>query len=83
MHQESLQIKQTWLRKLNWLLNDAMDEQIKDSDENIAIQDKREKKHLEAIKEVQKIVEELTTPYHRKSLNLPDPHQSSECQTYT
>ena len=41
--------------KLIKKLNDAMEEEIKDSDDKIAILEEREKKNLEAIKELQKI----------------------------
>ena len=69
--------------KLIKKLNDAMEEEIKDSDNKIAILEEREKKNLKAIQELQKMVEELKAPHHGESLNPPGPQQSSECQTYT
>ena len=48
-------------------LNDAMEEEIKNSDDKIAILEEREKKNLEAINKLQKMVEELKAPNHGKS----------------
>ena len=60
--------------KLIKKLNDAMEEEIKKSDDTIAQLEKKEKKYLETIKTLEDRVQNLKSPKLSKS---------SDCQTFT
>ena len=60
--------------KLIKTLNDAMEEEIKRSDNTIAILEIKEKKYLETIKTLQETVQNLKSP---------SPSKSSDCQTFS